>query len=169
MGEIWKAIVGVLISGGPLLAVQLGGRRGLMRRAIREDLELIRLLDAEHTEVSSRIRRRVETKLEQYEPGESARKRRRRGVVLAVLEFAALTAIAVVTLMLLDVESAWTSSSIGAVLGVLGAVVHLLVTSRLDRREQDLAVAEVRLDATRQRRTAHFEARTDPAPTDRGE
>lgn len=69
MGEIWKAVVGLLVTGGPLLAVQLGGRRGLMRRAIREERELLGLLDdADHAAVRERLHRRVTTRLEQYEP-----------------------------------------------------------------------------------------------------
>lgn len=141
MGEVWKAVVGLLISGIPLLAVQVGGRRGLLRRAIREDLELIKLLHDEHSAVRDRLQRRVTARLEQYEPADHAKARRRRGRILTTVEGVVLVTLAVVILTVFDVSSGLASGWIGAGLGVVGAVTHLFVTSKLDRREQDRAVA----------------------------
>lgn len=170
MGEIWKAIVGLLLSGGPLLAVQLGGRRGLARQAIREELELIKLLGEEHAAVRARLSRRIDKRLEQYEPGEDARTRRRQGTLLAAAEFVVLTAAAVAILIVFDVESSWTSAAIGAAVGAVGAVGHAIIASRLDKREQDRAVAKGSLEATLPHVVADMHGRVEASHVvDRGE
>lgn len=64
--EIWK-VVGTLIVGVLLWRLQLGGRRRRLRHDIREEIELIALID-EHSEVQKRLRDRVKSQLEKYAP-----------------------------------------------------------------------------------------------------
>lgn len=68
--ELWKLALGGAIS--LVLALlghqlQLGGRRRRLRRDIREELELLALLD-EGSDVANRIQRRVDAALLRYEP-----------------------------------------------------------------------------------------------------
>jgi hypothetical protein len=160
MAEIWNAIAVALVSGGVLLAVQLGGWRGLKRRAVREDLELLKLLDDEHVLVRERLRARVATKLEQYEPGPDVKHWRWTRWVLAG-EFALLAVVAVVIINVFDVTSLRGNVFLGTVLGIAGNVLHWLVTSRRDKAEQDKAVATVRLAGQVAPLTANFRVEAD--------
>lgn len=170
MGEIWKAVVGLLITGVPLLAVQVGGRRGLKRRALREDLELLKLLvkDDAHAAVRARLRARVTKKLEQYEPALDVRTQRRARWELAAAALV-LTGISAVLVSAFEVTGFWSILFTGAALGIAGNVVLAIVASRRDELAQDQAVAEVHLEGVLRRREARFEMSTEPEETDRGE
>nr|WP_300047169.1 hypothetical protein [uncultured Nocardioides sp.] len=144
---MWAEVLKVALgSAGALLvwwaafAFNDGGRRGAKRRAIREDLELIKLLDApEHDDARQRIRARVAVLLQQYEPdADGIRKKRSRW--LWVGGFVGAAVAAVIAIGGFDVESTRASLALGCLLGIGVNVVHDVVMWRFDRVEQDKAV-----------------------------
>lgn len=166
MEEIWAALAAIaaLVAVG-VTAAQLGGRRGIQCKAIREDLELLKMLDgSEHALVRERLRARVTKKLEQYEPGPDAKSRSQRRRQLAV-GFVVLAAIAVAIINVFDVTGPWVNLLLGGALGLGGNVVLWIVTSRREKAEQDQAVAEVRLDGVLPRKVASFSMTVDPENT----
>lgn len=164
MQEIWAALgaITALVAVGVAVA-QLGGRRGIQRKAIREDLELLRLLPdgSEYAHVRERLRARVTKKLEQYEPGPDANTRRRARRELAG-GFVVLAAIAVAIINIFDLTGIWANLLVGGALGVSGNVVLWIVTSRREKDEQDQVVAEVRLEGVLPRKVASFSMTVDP-------
>lgn len=170
MGEIWGAIgaVTALVAVGVAVA-QLGGWRGLKRRALREDLELLKLLDDDgQAPARARLQARVSKKLEQYEPAVDVQARRRARWELAGA-FIVLAGLAVVIVAFFDVTGFLPTLLVGGGLGIAGNVVLWMVNSRRDELEQDRAVAEMKLDAQRPHRQANFEAHTDPEQADQAE
>lgn len=164
MNEIWAALgaITALVTVGVAVA-QLGGRRGIQRKAIREDLELLRLLPDgnEYAPVRERLRARVTKKLEQYEPGPDAKTRRRARRELTE-GFVVLAAIAVAIINIFDLTGVSANLLVGGALGVLGNVVLWIVSSRREKAEQDQAVAEVRLAGVMPRTVASFSMTVDP-------
>jgi hypothetical protein len=136
MKEIWGALgaIAALVAVGVAVA-QLGGRRGIQRKVIREDLELLKLLDGnEHAPVLARLRAR----------------------------FVVLAAIAVVIINVFDVTGLWVNLLLGGALGLAGNVVLWIVMSRREKAEQDQAVAEVKVEGELPRMGASFSMTMDP-------
>ncbi|PVG82140.1 hypothetical protein DDE18_15810 [Nocardioides gansuensis] len=166
MKEIWAALgaIAAVVAVGVAVA-QLGGRRGIQRKAIREDLELLKLLDGnEHARVRARLRARVTKKLEQYEPSPDAKARSRARRELAG-GFVLLAAIAVVIINVFDVTGLWVNLLLGGALGLAGNVVLWIVTSRREKAEQDQAVAEVQIEGVLPRKVSSFSMTMDPENT----
>ena len=134
----------------------------MKRRAIREELELIELLDAdEHSVAKQRVQARVAVLLRQYEPDEDVVARRRELSMLAG-ELVGFVVVAVVAVAVLDLTSWWSSLLVGSVLGIGFNVTHWLMTSRREKAEQDDAVATVRLEGVLPRMQADFRMEASP-------
>ncbi|WP_210441296.1 hypothetical protein [Nocardioides xinjiangensis] len=141
--EVFKVALGsagALLVSWAVFAFKDGGRRGAKRRAIREDLELIKLLDApEHEDARQRIRARVTVLLQQYEPDADAiRNKRSRRLWGGGFAGAAIAAVAAIGSF--ELESTWASLLLGGVLGIGVNIVHDVAMWHFDRSEQDAAV-----------------------------
>lgn len=141
MSQFWGAMAAVATAIGVGVAfAQLGGWRGLRRKSIREDLELIALLDPEqHAGVRARLQARVGKKLEQYEPDLTTRTRRTSRRVWGA-QFAGAAAVVLLVLQFFDIPSTWGQLALGASAGVGVNLLHGLVMSLIQRSEQDEAV-----------------------------
>jgi hypothetical protein len=142
--DVWKLVLGgvVTVLGGLLLhQVQLGGRKRRRRRDIREQLELLVLLDA-HPDVKARIERRVKAALDRYEPSPETRRaawERRTGPI----SLASAITVATATIVLTDISTSdpmlLVAIAITAAGGALG--MEELLTRRLQEHAEDAAVA----------------------------
>lgn len=144
MGEIWIGAIATGVVGLMLHWLKEGGVRRARRRNIREELELLKLLE-EHPEPAGRIRARVRVMLEQYEPTEERVASRRERLVV-VVQFLALSLAALLAVVVFEVTSSWAIIAIGTGLGIGANVLAWVFERRQDRAEQDRAVAS--LDAT---------------------
>ena len=133
--EAWKLVgtgVVTLVVGIVLFQLQQGGRRGRLRREIREELELVKLLN-EGAPVERRLAARIERLLEKYEP----QPKDRTGELtardwLGVLTVAVALLAAVVEF--LPEMPAWGLLVVGVLVGAAAAAAGALFQAARDRR-----------------------------------
>lgn len=142
--DFWKLLLGgaITVVGGLLLhQVQLGGRKRRRRRDIKEQLELLVLLD-QHPDVKTRIERRVEAALERYEPSpETRRAAQERWTGPVSIAIAILVVIPGIVLSDISFSDPLllVAISISAATGALG--IEELLSRRLQERAENSAVA----------------------------
>lgn len=142
MSDIWLGAiatgVGALVVGTLLHLLNEGGVRRTRRRNIREELELLKLLD-EDSSAAHRIRKRVDVMLEQYEPSDERVKQHRQRK-LAAFQLLALCTLGVVLVNEFEITDPWVSGAMGGALALAASVGRLVYERRHDRAEQDEAV-----------------------------
>ncbi|WP_426243730.1 hypothetical protein [Nocardioides sp. LHG3406-4] len=167
MGDDWigKLITGVvtLLGGWLLWQLQQGGVRRRRRREIREELELLGLLN-DHPQTQGRMRKRLEVLLEQYEPDPRVVLYRR---LLMLLNAFALAAFAfclwtIVNALREGDVGLWDSVFIGGASAVIVALINWFGLRSKDVREQDRAVASVELGGTLPQVQGDFRMSTSP-------
>lgn len=132
---MWKQIatgVVTLVVGFVLFQLQQGGRRGRMRKEIRDELELVKMLK-QQSPVRNRLEARVNRLLERYEPqpkdlpsGSGAWASLSAGIMTVVLFF--------IGVRLLPEMPWWGSLILGVTIGALVAGVAAGIASVRDRR-----------------------------------
>jgi len=144
--DIWRLVLtGAIALVGALLLheVQQGGRRRRLRREIKEQFELLALLD-EHPEVAARIRRRVAVALEQYEPPVRAdtASTSKRPFWLGML--AAGLVAAPVAFIVVELDLGWWALVLGAgLVAAVGGGVEGTLERRQQAQAQDEAVSKL--------------------------
>lgn len=142
MDDVWKAIAGgavTLVVGLVLWQIQQGGRRRRRRRDIQEELALLEALGEEHQAVTTRIRRRLVVKLEQYEPATASKRSalERRATILPLL-----AGLALIGVLSFEFNApAWITLTTAAITGIGLGYTEAWLGRRRDEREQDEAVA----------------------------
>jgi hypothetical protein len=145
--ELWKAVATGLVTlviGFAGFQLQQGGRRRRRRRELREEIELLALIDKRSPSYGP-MRARVDAMIARYEPPitDSPPVRSRRGVVLELLILlGANIGIGAVVASAIEDHSTWAWLLIGTGVGVLSAVLGTVASRRIERRSVERAEEE---------------------------
>lgn len=149
--DFWKLTLGggiTVIVGLLLHQIQLGGRKRRRRRDIKEQLELLALLDAQ-SDVAVRMRRRVEAALERYEPSPQSRRvfwDRWGSTISIAFALAGMIPVMVTWDFSLSQPLLLLPPAITAAAGALA--LEELLSRRFQMREEDDAAGRARIDLT---------------------